>query len=94
MHALETKQERMHIRLDIHLKRKLERAASYTHKTVSEFVLGQALASAERIIQAHESMTLTERDWDVFMDALDNPPLPNARLRKAFALHKAHVKQG
>lgn len=92
MQVLETKQERMHIRLDANLKRKLERAASYTHKTVSDFVLGQALLSAEKIIQAHESLILTARDWEVFMDALDNPPPPNERLRKAFALHKQYIK--
>lgn len=89
-----TKQERMHIRVDANVKRKLERAAAYAHKSLSEFVLGQALTSAEKIIQEHESITLTEQDWDVFMDALENPPAPNERLRKAFALHKVHVKQG
>ena len=89
-----TKQERMHIRVDVAIKRKLERAASYTHKSLSEFVLGQALVSAEKIIQEHEILTLSERDWEVFMDALDNPPSPNERLRKAFTLHKTHVKQG
>lgn len=89
-----TKQERMHIRVDVTVKRKLERAASYMHKSLSEFVLGQALVSAEKIIQEHETITLSERDWDVFMDALDNPPQPNERLRKAFALHQAHVKHG
>ena len=34
------KQERMHIRLDTPSKQKLERAAAYAHKSLSEFVLG------------------------------------------------------
>ncbi len=48
-HADTVKQERMHIRLDTLSKRKLERAAAYTHKSLSEFVLGQALHAAELI---------------------------------------------
>lgn len=88
------KQERMHIRVDSLVKRKLERAAFYTHKSLSEFVLAQALVSAEKIIQEHEAIKLSEQDWEVFLDALENPPRPNEYLRKAFALHQQHVKQG
>lgn len=84
----------MHIRVDASVKHKLERAAFYMHKSLSEFVLGQALVSAEKIIQEHETIRLSEQDWEVFMNALENPPAPNERLRKAFALHKVHVKQG
>ena len=44
------KQERMHIRLDTLSKQKLERAAAYAHKSLSEFVLGQALHAADEVI--------------------------------------------
>jgi uncharacterized protein (DUF1778 family) len=44
------KQERMHIRLDPLSKRKLERTAAYAHKSLSEFVLGQALHAADEVI--------------------------------------------
>lgn len=86
------KQERMHIRVDAGVKHKLERAASYAHKSLSEFVLSQALASAEKVIKQYESITLTAEDCEVFMDALENPPPANERLRRAFAQHKARVK--
>jgi uncharacterized protein (DUF1778 family) len=33
------------------------------------------------------------QDWDVLMDAMNNPQPPNERLRKAFALHKQYVRQ-
>jgi hypothetical protein len=48
------KQERMHIRLDTLSKQKLERAAAYAHKSLSEFVLSQALHAADDVIQEHE----------------------------------------
>ena len=87
------KQERMHIRLDTHSKQKLERAAAYAHKSLSEFVLGQALHAADELIQEHETLLLSEADWGVFLDALENPPKPNAKLKRAFAEYKKRVRK-
>lgn len=86
------KQERMHIRVDSLSKQKLERAAAYLHKNLSEFVLGQALHAAEEVIQEYETLTLDQTDWEVFLNALDDPPVPNARLKQALAEHKKRVK--
>ena len=87
------KQERMHIRLDSLSKQKLERAATYAHKSLSEFVLGQALHAADEVIHEHETLTLNEADWEVFLDALENPPKPNTKLKQAFAEHKKRVQR-
>ncbi len=87
------KQERMHIRLDALSKQKLERAATYTHKSLSEFVLGQALHAADEVIREHETLTLAEADWEIFLDALESPPKPNEKLKQAFAEHKKRVQQ-
>lgn len=86
------KQQRLHIRLDSVSKQKLERAAAYAHKSLSEFVLKQALNAADDVIHEHETLTLNADDWDAFMDVLENPPKPNAKLRQAFAAHKKSVQ--
>ena len=85
------KQERMHIRLDTLSKQKLEKAASYSHKKLSEFVLSQSLAAAETIISKHEQLTLSNHDWELFLDALENPPAKNKKLNEAIALHNKTV---
>ena len=87
------KQERMHIRLDALSKLKLERAAAYAHKSLSEFVLGQALNAADKVIHEHETLTLNEADWEVFLDALEDPPEPSTKLKQAFAEHKKRVRR-
>lgn len=87
------KQERMHIRIDSISKQKLEKAASYSHKKLSEFVLAQSLAAAENIINEHEQLTLSDADWMLFLDALENPPARNAKLQEALALHRQSVVQ-
>lgn len=89
--AAEAKQARMHLRLDPRAKRKLARAAALTSSTVSDFVLSNALAAAERVIEAHEVVTLPAPDWDRFYDALLHPPAPNARLKAAARRYRERV---
>lgn len=74
---------RVHLRLDALSKRTLERAAAYEETTVSRFVLTNAIAAAERVIEARERVVLPATDWDAFHDALLDPPEPNAALRAA-----------
>jgi len=86
------KQERMHIRLDAIAKQTLEKAAQFSHKTLSDFVLSYALESANKVIIEHEKITLTEDDFSIFLDALEHPPKPNVALKEAFELHKQSVQ--
>jgi uncharacterized protein (DUF1778 family) len=81
--TVDVKHDRMHLRLDAKTKRKLERAAAYTETTVTDFVLTNAVAAAERVIDSHEKVVLSPPDWDLFYDALINPPEPNAKLKAA-----------
>ncbi|MEW6736261.1 MAG: DUF1778 domain-containing protein [Acidobacteriota bacterium] len=79
-----SKNDRMQIRIDAYSKSKIEKAASYCHQTVSEFVTANALAAADRVLEEQEKITLSDEDWDLFYDALVNPPQPNDTLRAAF----------
>lgn len=87
-HASEAKDDRLQVRLDGHAKSVLQRAASYRRETVSQFVLNTALEEAERVIRDHETVTLSDRDWKLFYDALVDPPTPNAALRRAFKRYR------
>jgi uncharacterized protein (DUF1778 family) len=84
----ESKDDRLQVRLDAASKSVLQRAASYSRKTVSQFVLTTALEEAEKVIRENEVVSLSNPDWSVFFDALTNPPPPNAALRKAFARYR------
>ena len=48
----------MLVMYDARSKRKLERAAAYEETTVSRFVLHNAVAAAERVIEARERIVL------------------------------------
>jgi uncharacterized protein (DUF1778 family) len=89
--ATEAKRDRMHLRLDVRVKRKLERAAAYEETSVSDFILATAVAAAERVIDSHEKITLSAKDWDLFHDALMNPAKPNWALKKAARRYRERI---
>ena len=89
--AASAKSERVNLRLDATAKSRLEQAASFEGKTVSGFILSSALACAEETIQKHETMALSRRDAETFLDAILNPPKPAAKLVKAFDEHRRRV---
>jgi uncharacterized protein (DUF1778 family) len=81
--TIDLKRDRMHLRLDAKTKRKLERAAAYEETSISDFVLANAVAAAERVIGARENIALSPADWETFYDALIDPPAPNKKLKQA-----------
>lgn len=87
------KESRLNIRCDSHTRQLLDKAASYAHVSISEFVLSNALASAERVVQEHESITLKPKDFEAFLAALDAPAKPNAALKRAFKRYASQVRR-
>lgn len=83
-----TKSDRMQIRIDDFSKSKIERAAHYSHKSVSEFVIDNAIAAADKVIEERDRVTLSDQDWDIFYEALTNPPKPNKTLKAAFKRYR------
>ena len=78
---------RVNLRIDAASKRTLERAAAYAGSTLSDFVLSNGLAAASAVIRNRETIALSPRDWDVFFEALIDPPEPNEHLRRAVRRH-------
>lgn len=81
------KKHRISIRCDKHTRTLLDRAGAHAHVSVSEFVLSQAVAAAEQLVSAHESIALKPADFQAFLSALDAPSEPNAALQNAFERH-------
>ena len=85
--------ERINLRLSREAKRKLERAAAYSDKTLTDFVIDVALQRADSIVRQKEIVTLTPAEWERFQTMLFNPPAPNKRLKRAFAEHARVVRR-
>lgn len=76
---------RMNLRVTPEAKAKLVRAATLRHTDLTNFVTEVALREAEAVIASSESVSLSERDSLQVLALLDNPPKPNAKLKKAIA---------
>jgi uncharacterized protein (DUF1778 family) len=61
------------------------RAAALRNTDLTDFVLQQALREAKAVIEEAERIVLSERDSLAVLSVLENPPAPNAKLRKAIA---------
>lgn len=84
MHTEQHKSERISIRLDPAIKQYIEEAAALDHRSISSFIIASAITSADEILKRGDHMALSQQDWDVFYNALTNPPKPCAPLQKAF----------
>ena len=93
METTALKESRLNIRCDSYSRQLLDKAANYAHVSISEFVLSNALASAERVVQEHESITLKPKDFEIFLAALDSPVKPNAAMKRAFKRHANQVRR-
>jgi len=74
---------RLEARISNEQKALFQQAAMLSNRTLSEFVVASAQEAATRIIEAHETIRLEREDQIKFVQALLNPPKPNARLRQA-----------
>lgn len=74
---------RLGFRVDAQTKKLVERAAALERRSLTDFCLAALTEATRAAITRHETMVLSERDRQVFFDALVHPPKPNARLRRA-----------
>ena len=85
--------ERINLRLSRNAKRKLEHAAAYSDKTLTDFVIASAHDAAVRTIDEMEIIRLRAADSRAFAEALLNPRQPPAELRAAAQRYRKMVGQ-
>ncbi len=74
---------RMSLRIHSEEKALLMRAVAYAHTDLTDFVIRNAVQAAKAVIAQVEEVSLSERDSLRVLDALENPPAPNAKLLAA-----------
>jgi uncharacterized protein (DUF1778 family) len=85
---------RLDIRTTKEIRRVIEHAAVLQGMTVSEYAKAILLHHAQEVVERHETRRLSDRDRDLFLDLLDNPPAPNDSLRAAAADFRQAVEDG
>jgi uncharacterized protein (DUF1778 family) len=82
MPNVETRNEKLDLRLTRSAKRALQAAAIAAHRSVSQFVLESALARAEEALPDRQRFGLSAERWKAFQSALSAPPQPAPRLAR------------
>ena len=82
--AVALKDSRVDFRVSDVQKSLLERAAEIKHLSLSSYILSSSIKQAELDIAENEMLILSNRDRDLVMSALENPPEPNEALRGMF----------
>ena len=82
--AVALKDERIDFRANSNQKTLLERAAELKHVSLSSYILASSLKQAQIDLAENEVFVLSNRDRDLVMAALDNPPEPNEALKGLF----------
>ena len=72
-------------------KERISRAAELTGVKLTTFVRASAAREAERILREHQTTTLSERDRQALLEALDNPPPPTRAARDAVRDYRSRI---
>ncbi len=88
------KRDRLELRTSSEERRQFEEAAQLLGVNLSEFLRRTALEKSSEIIRKNNSIILSNEDRDAFLNALENPPEPNKKLKQAMKHHKRLIKNG
>lgn len=82
---------RLNFRLPPEIKEKIENAALVSGVTVTDFAITTLADAAEEVLEKHQTRMLSNRDRDIFLEMLENPPEPNEVLKKAVSEYKKRI---
>ncbi|MCL1474517.1 DUF1778 domain-containing protein [Argonema antarcticum] len=81
--STKTQEVKIELKISQELKEKLQKAANMRCMILDEYLLEILQDAAEQPIPEPESIVLSERDWEKFVSAIENPPEPNEALKAA-----------
>ncbi len=81
-------------RIDVRISKEQKALVKYASelrgfKNLSEFVVFCINSEATKIISDNTAILNTMRDKEIFLNAILNPPAPNAALKEAWLKHKS-----
>ncbi|MCA9436977.1 MAG: DUF1778 domain-containing protein, partial [Candidatus Omnitrophica bacterium] len=87
------KSERLEARITRDQKELFKRAAQIQGRSLTDFLVQAASDAANRVVQEEHILNLAREDQEALVNALLNPPKPNARLKAAVEDYRKTVRQ-
>lgn len=79
------KDNRIDLRISLDEKELLEKAASIKRLSLSSYIVSNCLEAARKDMEDYHKFVLSDRDRDLFLSLIENPPEPNEALKSAMA---------
>lgn len=89
--AVALKDVRIDLRANTNEKNLLERAAELKHISLSSYIISSSLKQAQLDLIENETLILSNKDRDLVMSVLENPPEPNEALKGLFKWGKIYI---
>ena len=86
--TISREKERISARVPQHAYQTLTQAAEISGATLNQFLVQAALEKAQMIIEKNRTIKLSTQSAKVFFDAIENPPKPKGKLKKAMEIYK------
>ena len=80
--------KRLNCRVGASIKRRAEKAAEILGQSMTAFAETALAEKAEEVLFRFSRIQLSERDSRVFVEAINKPAAPTAKLRKAAAAYR------
>ncbi|MGB3285638.1 MULTISPECIES: DUF1778 domain-containing protein [Mycobacteriaceae] len=77
-----TRDQRLNFRASAQQQLLIRQAAEAADRTVTDFILGSVLESAERILADRKWFVANDEQWERFQELLDAPLQPMPKLRQ------------
>ena len=87
------KDSRIDVRVKPDQKEVLERAASIKGVSLSAYLLSNSLETARTEIERHQKLVLSDRDRDLFITLMSEPPEPSQALTEAMAQYQQEYEE-
>ena len=75
----------MGFRLSRDAKERIEKAALVSGQSLNDFAVATLVRESEEVLARHGTTVLSERDRDLFLELLDNPPEPAPGLQQTLS---------
>ena len=92
--STKTKVQRIDLRVTPEQKELLERAAQLKGMSLSAYMLSYCLEAAQTELEAHQKLVLSDRDRDLFLQLMANPPKPEKALLTDLRKFQAEYENG
>ncbi len=82
---------RLDFRLSSAAKAKIEQAALASGQSLSDFAASTLVREAEQVLERSAATILSERDWELFVALMQNPPQPGQPLKQFVEAYQTHT---